>query len=249
MSAIKGFSSLLHHIKTAYNGAQVTSEQLYSTMRRFHAEQAGIMVAPVWLSLVSSGNTLDASGSTKRVLAITGHSLKKGQVIRFTSGNIIREEVQVQDASDANTVLLGSPLSEDPSGSEGFSVYQPMTPTLDSSGQLSVVEGITTVVDFLDNGSFAPTGANAIPASASAPLEVVSSLAANVTRLQVISDVGEFINLYSDSAGTNLLCHLVLTPDEQVDVDIPAGTTLYIRNAKNAIIDDANSIISINFIG
>jgi hypothetical protein len=207
------------------------------------------MVAPVWLSLVSSGNTLDASGSDKRVLAITGHSLKKGQIIRFTSGNIIREEVQIQDASNANSVLLSSPLSEAPAGSEGFSVYQPMTPTLDSNGQIAVVEGITTVVDFLDDGSFAPTGANAIPASSSAPLEVVSSLAANVTKIQVISDIGEFINLYSDSAGLNLLAHLVLTPDEVVDVDISAGTSLYIRNAKNATIDDANSIISMNFIG
>lgn len=249
MSVIKGFASLLHQVVTEYSSTKIKAEQLFQTMRRFHAEQAGIMVAPVWLSLVSSGNTLDASGSTKTVLAITGHGLKKGQVIRFTSGNIIREEVQIQDARDANFVLLSSPLSEVPAGSEGFSVYQPMTPTLDASGQISVVEGITTVVDFLDDGSFAPTGANAIPGSGSAPLQVVASLAANVAKIQVISDVGEFLNIYSDSAGANLLAHVVLTPDEVIDVDIPAGTSIYIRNAKAAAIDDPNSILSMNFIG
>jgi len=247
--SIKGFSSLVHNVADVFNNIQYKSEQLYATLRRVAHEQAALMVAPVWLSVVSTANSLDASGSTNRVLSITGHSLRRGMTLRFTSGSFVGEEVQIQEVIDANTVLLAQRLSSTPSGSETFNSYRPMTPTLDGSGQIAVVEGITTVVDNLDDGSFAPTGANAIPASSAAPLEVVSSLAAAVTRVQVISDIGEFINLYDDSAGTNLLCHLVLTPDESVDIDIPAGTTLYIRNAKNATIDDANSIISMNFIG
>lgn len=249
MSAIKAFTSLIHNVSDTYNGVAYKMRQLYITAREASHEQAALMVAPVWLSVVSTGNSLDASGSTNRVLSITGHSLKKGMVIRFTSGSFIGEEVQVQEIIDANTVILGQRLSSTPAGSEGFTILRPTTPTLDSSGQISVVEGITTIVDFLDAGSMAPTGANAIPGSGSAPLQVVSSLAANVTKIQVIHDIGEFLNIYSDAAGTNLLAHVTLTPDETIDVDIPAGSSIYIRNAKASAIDDANSIISMNFIG
>lgn len=247
--SIKGFTSSFNAIGVLFNGVRYTLKQIYATVRHLGSGKVGLMTSPMWLSVVSSGNTLDASGSTKRVLSITGHSLENGSVIRFINGLNAGQEVQVEVVIDADTVFIGQELPNVPAGSDGFTIYRPMTPTLDSSGQITVVEGITTVVDFLDSGSFAPTGANVIPRSSSAPLEVVSSLAAPVTRAQVISDIGEFINMYSDSAGTNLLCHLPLTPDETVDVDIPAGSTLYLRNAKDVDIDDANSIISINFIG
>lgn len=246
---IKGFTSLYKSIKTIYNGSQAQLEQLYATLQHLGSGKIGLLTAPRWLSQISSGNTIDASGSTKRVLAITGHGHNKFDVIRFTSGPNIGEEVQIVDNSDANSVLLGQELPNTPGASDGYSLLRAMTPTLDSSGQISVVEGITTIVDFLDNESMAPTGANAIPASSSAPLQVVASLAQSCTKVQVISDVGEFINIYTDAAGANLIAHSVLTPDEVIDVDIPAGSSVYIRAAKNAVIDQPASIISMNFIG
>lgn len=249
MSALKGFTSLFKGIKSTYNGAAIALEQIFATFQYQGSGKIGLMTAPRWLSQVSTGNTIDAAGSTQRVLAIAGHSIRKYDVLRFTSGPNIGEEVQVVDQADANSVLLGQELPQVPGASDGYTLLRPMTPTLDSAGNISVVEGTSTVIDFLDNQSMVPTGANAIPASAAAPLQVVAALAQACTRIQVISDVGEFINLYTDAAGAVLIAHLVLTPDEIVDVDIPAGTSIYIRAAKNASIDDPNAIISMNFIG
>jgi hypothetical protein len=246
---VKGFTSLFKGMRAVYDGASVQLENIYATLQYLGAGKVGLMTAPRWLSLVSSGNTLDASGSTKRVLAITGHSLSKYDVIRFTSGALAGHEVQVLENSDADSVMLAQELPSTPAGSESFSILIPMTPTLDASGQISIVEGITTIVDFLDAGSMVPTGANVIPKSSDPPLEVVNSLAQNCTKIQVISDIGEFINLYTDAAGATLIAHVVLTPDEVIDVDIPAGSKIYIRAAKDVAIDDINSIISMNFIG
>lgn len=249
MSVIKGFTSTFHTIKAEYNSATQYLKQIYATVRELGAGQVGLMMSPMWLSTVSSGNTIDASGSTKRILAIAGHGHSAGQVIRFTTGPNTGIEVQIMDASEANSVLLGQELPEDPTGSNVYTLLRPMTPTLSPTGNLQIVNSGTGVVDFLDGGSIAPTGGNVIPRSSNNALQVVASLAAAVTKIQVVSDVGEFINIYSDAAKTNLIAHLPLTPDEIVDVEIPAGTSIYIGAAKDADIDDANSIISMNFIG
>lgn len=251
MSVIKGFTSLIHKVVKDSAGTAVQINQLYQTFRRLGYEKAGIMTAPQWLAIQSSGNSLDALGSTELVLSITGHSLSVGQVLRMTSGAFQYEEVQVERVIDANRVQLNSPLSSIPVGSETFSVLIPMSPTLDSTGQISVVEGITTVVDFLDVGTYVPStsGNGIIPRSSNNAVQVVASLAANVTKIQSVSDVGEFINLYTDAARTNLLCHMVLTPDEIVDIDIPAGTSVFMGAAKDQDIDDNSSVIQLNFIG
>lgn len=247
MSVLKGFTSLFNSIKSDYNGGSVSLQQLFATFRYLGAGKAGTMVSSMWLSIVSSGNTLDA-GSTKRVLSKIAHGHRIYDVIRFTSGALIGLEVQIVGVGDANAILLGQELPTAP-GVDGYTVLRPMTPTLDSSGQMSVVEGITTVVDFLDNGSMVPTGANVIPRSSAAPLQVVAALAGNITKIQSVSDVGEFINIYSDAAGATLIAHLVLTPDAVVDVDIAVGSSVYFRAAKDVNIDDVNSILSMNFIG
>lgn len=249
MSIIKAFTSSFHTLKSTYNGVEETLKQIYITMQHLGSGKVGMLTAPRWLSTVSTLNTIDASGSTRTVLAIAGHGHRQYDVIRFTSGANAGEEVQIIDASEIDSVLLGQQLPNTPGASDGYTLLRSMTPTLDSTGQISVVEGQTSVVDFLDGGSVVPTGGNAIPKSSDPPLEVVNSLAANVTKIQVISDIGEFINLYLDSAGATLVAHLPLTPDEVVDVDIPAGSTVYIRAAKDVDIDQDASIISMNFIG
>lgn len=249
MTALKGFTSSLKAISATYNSSVQQLKQIFATMQFLGSGKVGLHTAPRWLSSISTGNTIDASGSTKRVLAITGHGHRENDIIRFTSGNNSGEEVQIVDVSNANSVLLGQELPNDPGASDAYTLLRAMSPTLDSNGNINVVEGTSTVVDFLDNESFAPTGVNLIPRSSNPPLQVVAALAANVTRIQVISDVGEFINLYRDAAGTTLIAHMVLTPDEVVDVDLNAGDTLYIRAAKDVDIDQADSIMSMNFIG
>ena len=245
---MKLFKSIFAGFNTNFEGDNIQSPQRFATAMESLGGKYMLDTAPKWLASVATGLSLDAVVGTKRVLPITGHSILVHDVLRFTTGPNAYIEAQVQ-AVKANFVLLATELPNIPTASDGFSQLRPLTPTVDLNGNLFTVAGQTTIIDFLDNESMVPTGANAIPASGAAPLEVVNSLAQSCTKIQVISDVGEFINLYLDAAGATLIAHIVLTPDEIVDVDIPAGSTVYIRAAKNVAIDDVNSIISMNFIG
>lgn len=104
-------------------------------------------------------------------------------------------------------------------------------------------------IDTLDGGSVVPTGANVIPRSSSAPKIFVAALTGAVSEIQVISDIGEFVNMYADLAATIFIGHMVLTPDEKINVDLAAGSSIYLRAAKDVDIDQPNSIISMNFAG
>lgn len=245
--SIKGFSSSFHAVTVLYNGVKRSLNQVYVTVRDLGAGKVGLMTSPMWLSTVVSINALVA-GSTTSILNITGHSIRKGDILRFTSGANSGIEVQAVDVSDVNSILIGQVLPNTPS-TDSFSHLRPMSPTLGSTGQLQIVEGTTTVVDFMDQGSMVPTGGSLIPRSSNAPLLIVASLAAPVTQIQVVSDVGEFMNLYSDAAGANLISHVPLTPDGLMDVELAAGTAVYLGASKDVDISDASSIISMNFIG
>lgn len=107
-----------------------------------------------------------------------------------------------------------------------------------------------TVVDTIDGNSIIPTGANIIPRSSSATgLEIVNSLAQDITGIQVVSDIGEFVEFYADVNCTQFIASMVLTPDEVVQVVRLATTSIFIRATKDADIDQPLSILAMNFLG
>lgn len=203
----------------------------------------------VSLVLIAAAKTFNA-GSLGSLMKSTGHGMKKFDIIRITSGEHIFREFGVTGV-DTNEFNVSHSFKDgdEPVNGVTFNHYRAITQVLDSGGNIQTVEGQTGVVDFYDLGSFAPTGGNLIPKSSSAPLKLVDSLAAAITRIQSISDVGVFCNLYSDSGGTVLIAHLVLTPDETVDVNLAIGTQIYIRAVADVDIDDASSTIAANLIG
>lgn len=105
-----------------------------------------------------------------------------------------------------------------------------------------------TVVDFIDTTPILDTSSTNIPASASTPVTIVSSLAAAVKKVQFLDTTGAFIGLYSDPSGTPVLL-AVFGPgsDQTIELAIPAATALGLRNMQNVAI--SSGIVSINFIG
>jgi len=255
MSAIKGFSTSLKGISAKLLTEVYSLGNIYNTITKYSSQKVAMDTAPRWLGLVSSGNTLDALpwagvGKTKRILKHTAHGLQEGMILRFAAGTTNQyQEVGVYEVIDNDHILLDQELLAAPAGADTYSILRYLTPTLDLNGNIGVVEGQTSIVDFLDLGSLIPTGGNLIPRSSNNALEVVNSLAANVTRIQSVSDAGEFINIYTDAARTQLIAHMVLTPDETVDVNLAAGDSIFLGAAKDLDIDDAGSIIQLNFIG
>jgi len=249
--SIKGYLSNLWQNTIRIGTTDYKQEQHYASLTGQGEEVYGLRTAPKSVGLVASGITLDvapAIAHTKNHLTITGHSLKLQDSVRFTTGALIGEEAQVVEVIDANTVLVIG-LTAAPADGDTLTQLRPISQTFDLNGNTFVSQAARTVVDVLDNQIEIPTGVRAIPDSGSAPLEIVNSTAATIFEIQMIHDMGEPCDLYSDAAGTVLLCHLPLTPDEKVTVNIPAGTTLYIRHSKAAGIDDATSFYQMNLIG
>jgi hypothetical protein len=125
---------------------------------------------------------------------------------------------------------------------DGSSVTQPI------SGTVTVNQGtLCTVVDFLDTPLLNASSTN-IPASASTPLTVVASLAANVKKIQILDTTGSFIGLYADPAGTPVL-KAIIGPgsDSTIELSLTAGTVLGLRNMENSAITVGN--VAINFMG
>lgn len=121
-----------------------------------------------------------------------------------------------------------------------------------SEMQVDIVSGAVDVnwldvVDFLDTPLLDASSSN-IPASASAPLSVVSSLAANVSKVQVADTTGGFIGVYSDPAGTPVL-EFVIGPgsDQTIEVDLPAATEIGVRNMENSAL--TTGMLIMNFMG
>jgi len=123
----------------------------------------------------------------------------------------------------------------------------------------TIQDAIKTAVEALASG--APVGVvdqgdtpllltGTIPKSSTvAPLVVVASTAAIATKVQTIEDIGEFLGLY-DTAGPTLLCVLPVAGGE-VDVTIPLGTSLGIKNMKDTdlVIATLQVGFAINLIG
>ncbi len=104
-----------------------------------------------------------------------------------------------------------------------------------------------TVVDQIDTTPLLDVSVTNIPASASAPVQVVASLAAQVYKVISVEDIGEFIGLYTGAASSEVLAAVLPLGGGEVEVSIPAGTRISLRNMKNAAI--VSDFIAINFLG
>lgn len=104
-----------------------------------------------------------------------------------------------------------------------------------------------SVVDQIDTTPLLDTSSTNIPASASNPVAVIASTAAAAYKVVSVEDIGEFIGLYTGAALSEvLLCVLPLGGGE-IEVNIPAGTRLSLRNMKNAAI--SSGFIALNLVG
>lgn len=247
MSAIKGHAS---QNRIAPNGSDLNYASVVKTDPK---NRAGLDVLPkaVYEVGTDTAESLDlvnySNNQELRVIKATSHAARVGDIVRITSGTNINMELSVAKVA-TNYIYLAGELIADPDG-ESFSIMRHITLTIDSSGNLAVSQSYLNVVDLVD-GDMIDVSSTNIPASSSNPQEIVASLAANVKKIQVIEDVGEFIGLYSGAALSETLI-AILPPGftgSILDIEIAAGTRLSIRNMKNAAIS-TSTLFGINFLG
>lgn len=99
----------------------------------------------------------------------------------------------------------------------------------------------------LNDDGLIDTSSTNIPASSSAPLEIVASLSANIKVIQSVEDIGEFIAVYQGAALSEQLVGVLPLGGGELNVSLATGTRVSIRNMKNAAIN--NGSIVFNFLG
>ena len=122
----------------------------------------------------------------------------------------------------------------------------PLTDAELRASPVEVVDSVT-VVDQIDTTPLLDVSSTNIPASASAPVQIVSSLAANVVKVVSVEDVGEFIGLYVGGVGVETLAAVLPLGGGEINVIIPSGTRVSLRHMKNSAI--TSGFIAINFLG
>ena len=250
MSAIKGYAS---QGRVKPNGSD---ENYASIVKTDPKNRAGLDVLPkaIYEVATDTAETLDLSNSgirneELRVIKATSHQARVGDIVRFTSGSNINIEVSIAKV-ETNYIYLAGELLSDPDGDD-FSVMRFITLTIDSNGNLATT-AVPTYFDVVDqvDGDIIDISSSNIPASSAGYLEIVASLAANVKKIQVIEDIGEFIGLYAGAASSeSLICVLPQGFTGSIlDIEIPIGTRLSVRNMKNATIS-TDTRLAINFMG
>jgi hypothetical protein len=105
---------------------------------------------------------------------------------------------------------------------------------------------IPTVVQSIDTFPLLDTWGTPIPMFGTAAIPIVATLFANVTKIQVIEDIGSYMALYADAARTLFLCTLPLGGGE-VEISMAAGSSVFIGGLGSSDIGEGK--IAINFIG
>lgn len=210
MSSINGFPSNSLDRKTKKD------QTFVSIVPTDNKNRAGMDVLPKALFKVDllpkTAEALDqefnTTNSELKVIKLTGHSFRKGDVVRFdtTAGLNANLEISVSAVS-ANYILLAGILNEDPVGQDFFHCRH-ITLTITEDGQLTVSQG---ALSFIRDGSQQQVIEDTVDSNNTVGLPV-QIVGADGTQINLTA--GD-INIQSSHTGAN--------PDS---IQIGDGTTL-----------------------
>jgi len=253
---IKGWTNLFRFLKLR----NYTPNIIYPTIQYIGGMKAALdVISHSYVSLIGSDTVASVVKSKLKknsvvsdyVVAIntaTAHGLKRGDLIRFTSGSCENCEQRVIYVESTTKFYLSEPvIATDLIATDTFNKYRDETPLLNSDGTMPIKNISLDIVDQLDSsdsgdGVLKPN-ATTIPKRTDNAIEVVNSLAADCYKIQTIDDIGEYMALYSAADRSSLICFLPIAGGT-LDVSIDAGTTIYLGAVKDDdITTDANLII------
>jgi hypothetical protein len=121
----------------------------------------------------------------------------------------------------------------------------------------SVVVDTYTVVDFIDstvagyvadNGVIELSGTNTIPAKAASQLQLVSTSAATIKKIQTVEDIGEYMGIFTGASTSETLACVLPLGGGEVSVEIASGSRISIRALTSSTAITSGSL-GINFLG
>jgi hypothetical protein len=110
---------------------------------------------------------------------------------------------------------------------------------------LAAIQTSTNRLTVVQLTSFVDASSTNIPASASLPLQLIASTSAIVRKIVSVEDIGEFMGLYTGAAAAEVLVAVMPLGGGEIELNIPAGTRLSIRNMKNAAVTTGNLVLNL----
>jgi arginine repressor len=180
MSGIKGFSSSLKNIKPPKAHPQAITEQQFATLTPTGYDKHGLdVVLKAHYPLNALPTTIDAIQPTEdadRILFVTGHGLRKGDMVRFAAGSSLEGiESEVIARPDANTIVLATKLPSVPvAGTDTVELLRGVTLRTGADGSLVATSG---PLQYLRDGVATQVAKDTVtPANTRAlPVEIVAS--------------------------------------------------------------------------
>lgn len=233
MSGIQGLPSskrLDNHIDESVKKEFVTVQPVGSNKNAMDTFNYGV-------HLLTENAVVEAS-STDKILNLTAHGAKKGDVVRLkTTANSIEEtEIAVHKVVDANTIELSAVLSAELTAGDIIDILRPILFKVEADGSLTISQGPIQINK--DGSVLEITKDTSTPANTVAmPVEIVSASGSTVTitagdiNIQS-SHLGANFDSLRLGDGTNLLG--INASNEAKVNDADANTTL---TAMKAVLD------------
>lgn len=190
-TGIKGFKSqkILKSKLNGYSEGQSADIEKFVTVQQLTGDKYGLD------TVIHGGFQVDGvvrtveSGSNIRVLKITGHNAQKGDFVRFKLSGI---EASILSIPDADTIILGSELSFDPTGLE-LLICRHITPSYNPDGSLNVLAS-QGPVQFNKDGSIVEVNEDSASVADNKPLP---------SGLMIKKDDGKYYPVTLDTASSN----------------------------------------------
>lgn len=208
------------------------SGPLTDTQLRASAVPVSVASLPLPTGAATAANQATEISSLASIVTNTADTVSSVDAVNTTAGQIV-SEIQTSNVSLASIDTSTQNIAQN---------------TLDGNSTLLDIEAALSLspVDQLDS-ILLDTSSTNIPASASSPLQVVASTAAQVRKVVSVEDIGEFIGVYTGPALSEVLHCILPLGGGEMQVNIPAGTRVSLRNMKNATI--TSGFIAVNFLG
>lgn len=147
--AILGAKSKLY-IKEHISGITESSDTLqHVTAQEIAGNRVGLDTVIHGVYKTHVPPKLIEAGSVKRLIKITAHGARKGDVLKINNGAAVGEEVAIVKVEDADTLVIATEINA-AIGDEVF-IMRHITPLYDKNGNLSVIT-TTSPTQYVLNG-------------------------------------------------------------------------------------------------
>lgn len=160
-----------------------------------------------------------------------------------------KQDVQITEAQTANAELqfINVELDAQTNLLNNVNTYlnNIQTELTDVNTELNNITDNTTKLNVREVSPFIDASVTNIPASSSAPLQIIASTAHNTFKIVSVEDIGEFIGVYTGAVSSEVLVGVLPLGGGELEIRINPNTRISLRNMKNAAINSGNIVLNL----